>query len=913
MKAKNLFTGLLLLLFINCAMDDSLRVEGLTCEYLVDPLGIDTETPRISWKLTDSKHVRGQRQTAFHVLIATTPAKLRDSEADVWNSGKVASTQSHLVACDSVQFQSGVDYYWKVRVYDCDGKASAWSKTARFSMGLLNRSDWKGDWIKHPAATPEKHIWFRKKLKLDSRATSAFAYVATSGYHELYVNGRKVDERVLAPAVSRIDKRIFYVTYDLAPLLEKGDNVLALWYGPGWTRNNYFAPLTDQSILVQLNGELKNGEKFTLHSNPTWKCAESYSRNSGKFQFVDMGGEEVDGRHYSTEWNTVGFDDSQWANAVTTLPVKDNTEVTLSAQMTDISRIVETIPAKEIIDTIPGVLRVDMGKSFTGYLEANFNGLKAGDTVVIKISNRRDIHPDFIGEHIGNNAIEEFKQIQYYIARGENGEKFRNRFNFFAGRYIHFIGLKQKPELADITGHAISRAACRTGSFECSEPMFNRMYEIDRWTYEMCNTEGVTVDCPNRERLGYGPEGAYQTTWGLGLPCFASGAYYVKNVRDWSDVQAPNGRINYVAPQISIMYGSSLNGAANMNIAYEHYLAYGDKKILEEAYRTGKKWIEFLNTYVVDGMLTPFDIDGYFLGEWVSPGPVFEYGGTPQSLFFNNSVYVMTLDLFIRIAEILGQNGETASYREQLETARIKIHEKYYDPSISSYLSGDQVRTALALFTGIVPDSLRPAVLKHLENDLTGEHPYFNIGSFSRYQYFHVLYAHPQFHEIICAILSRTTCPGYGYFIARGETAWPEIWEIDHRHSALIHTSYAGISSWFIKCLAGIESDVADPGYRTFNIRPNVVKKLSYAKAELESPYGTIKSGWRRENGKVIYDITVPAGSKANIYLPAAISQITEDGQPLENARGIHIVSRQGNETAIQAEAGKYVLTENPN
>jgi alpha-L-rhamnosidase len=906
MKIKNIFLGsFTFFLLFACTEKNDLHIDRLTCEYLVDPLGIDVETPRLSWKLTDTKHVRGQYQTAYHVLIATTPAKLNDNEADIWNSGKVASNQSHLVACDGTKLQSGGDYYWKVRVYDHDDKVSAWSKTARFSMGLLNRSDWKGDWIKHPAATPEKHIWFRKKLKLDDKVASAFAYIATSGYHELYVNGQKVDERVLAPAVARIDKRIFYVAYDIAPLLKKGDNVLSLWYGPGWTRNNYFVRLVNQSILLQLNGELKNGEKISVHSDTTWKCAESYSRNSGGFWFTDMGGEEVDGRRYSTDWNTVNYDDSQWSNAITTTPVKNNPDVILSAQMTDVSRIIETIPAKEIIDTIPGVLRADMGKNFTGFLEASFNGLKAGDTVVIRVSSNRDTHENFVGKRIGNNAIEEFKQTQYYIARGEDGEKFSNRFNFFAGRYIHFMGLEQK-KLAGIVGYAVSSAGKRTGSFECSDSILNKIYEIDRWTYEMCNTEGVTVDCPNRERLGYGPEGAYLTTWGLGLPCFASGAYYVKNVRDWSDVQEPNGRLNNVAPQISIMYGSTLNGTANMNIAYEHYLAYGDKKILENVYPVGKKWIEFLNSYVVDGMLTPFDDGGYFLGEWVSPGPIFEYGGTPQALFFNNSAYVMTLDIFIKIAEILGRDDETTPYREQLKTARVKIHEKYFNPSVNSYLNGDQVRTALALFTGIVPDSLRPAVLEHLEKDLTGEHPYFNIGSFSRYQYFHVLYAYPQFHEIICAILLKTSYPGYGYFIAKGETTLPETWETNHSHCALIHTSYAGISSWFIKCLAGIEPDIDDPGYRIFNIRPKVVKNLSYAKAELESPYGTIKSGWRKENGKVIYEIFVPTGSKANVYLPVAASRISENKQPLENVQGISIINKQNNEILFQAEAGKY-------
>ncbi|KAA6330108.1 hypothetical protein EZS27_021151 [termite gut metagenome] len=792
--------------FSACSPESAITISGLSCEYLTDPIGIDIETPRFSWKLSDPAHKREQYQTAYRILVSTTPAKLKSDIADVWDSGIVASGQSHLVPYGGSKLQSGGDYYWKVVIYDNLNQASAWSKTARFAMGLLDRADWKGDWIIHPTASPERHIWFRKALTLDNEASTAFVHIASIGYHELYINGKKADERVLAPAISRIDKRSLYVTYDIASLLKKGNNMIAFWYAPGWSRNNFFVPLVNQAALLQLNGKTTKGEAFTLHSDESWKCAESYSRNTGRFQFLDMGGEEVDGRRYVAGWNTVSFDDSQWIAAQKVIPLKDGGELILSAQMTDPSRIIEAIPVKTITDTVPGIWRADMGKSFTGFIEAGFDGLQAGDTVVIQISNR-------------TSAIEEQKQKQYYIARGENGEKFCNRFNFFGGRYVHFTGLKQPPKLADITGYAISSAAKRTGYFECSDEMFNRIYDVDRWTYEMCNTEGVTVDCPNRERLGYGPEGAYQTTWGLGLPCFLTGAYYVKNVRDWSDVQNPDGSINNVAPQISRMYGSSLNGAANMNIAWEHYQAYGDKRILEEAYGTGKRWLDFLNTYVAEGLLTPYDTDGYFLGEWVSPGPCFEYGDTVEALFFNNCVYAMTLDFFIQIAEVLGYGNEMTPYRERLATIRTKMHAKYFDPTINSYLNGDQVRTAFALYAGIVPDCLQQTVLAHLEKDMTGEHPYFNIGSFTRYPYFHVLLAHSQFHEIISGILSKTSYPGYVYFLSQGETTWPEAWEINHSECVCIHTSYAGISAWFIKGLACIEPTVNDSGYRTFTIR----------------------------------------------------------------------------------------------
>jgi alpha-L-rhamnosidase len=874
-----------------CSSGDKVRIYDLRCEHLVDPLGIDTKIPRFSWKISGAADERNLHQTAYRILVASSPDRLKRDEADVWDSKTVTSNSSQLIPYGGAKLASGADCYWKTLVYDSAGNVSGQSGIARFSMGLLDRSDWKGKWIKHPQASPERHTWFRKKLKLDRSASSAFVHIASTGYHELYVNGKKADSRILAPALVRLDRRILYVTYDIASMLRKGDNVIALWYGPGWSRYNFFTKQVDQAFLLQLNGKTKKGDDFTMYSDESWKCAESYSRNTGEFRFEDMGGEEVDGRSYSDDWNTLAYDDSSWIGAAATSPLKNGEEQILSAQMTDLTRIIETIPARQITDTIPGMWRVDMGKNFTGFFEVGFKGLHRGDTVVIKVSDRHDV-------------IDEYGQKSYYIARGEDGEKFSNRFNFSAGRYIHFIGLNRAPELPDVKGYAVSSAAERTGYFECSDSLFNRMYDIDRWTYEICTIEGFTVDCPHRERLGYGSEGAYLTAWGLGLPCFSSGAFYIKNVRDWSDVQTPNGWIHNTAPQINRMWGGPLYGNSNMNIAWEHYLAYGDRKILEEAYETGRKWLEFLNTNVKDGMLVQYGGDGHFLGDWLGPGHRKEFGNTEEALFFNNCVYSMTLDLFIHIADLLDSDSETAPYRERLANLRAKVHEKYFKPELNSYLNGDQVRTSFALFAGIVPDSLRPAALKHLEEDMKGEHSYFDIGSSSRYPYFKTLLAYPQFYEIVYNILSRTDKPGYAYILSQGETAWTEVWEADE--PARIHTSYTGISTWFIKGLAGIEPSIEGPGYRIFTVRPHVVKKLDYAKAAVESPYGLIESGWRKSGDKTVYDISVPTGSEARIYLPAKASQVSENGQPLSAVQGVKVLEEKDGCLQISAKSGKY-------
>jgi alpha-L-rhamnosidase len=606
-----------------------------------------------------------------------------------------------------------------------------------------------------------------------------------------------------------------------------------------------------------------------------------------------MGGELTDGRLYTTEWNKPGFDESKWTVAAKTSPLKDGKDVILSAQMSDPSRISESIPAVSMSDSIPKTWVVDMGKIFTGFLEAHFNGLKAGDTVRIHISDRID-------------KFDNFSQVHYYVARGENGELFRNNFNYFAGRYIHFTGLRQQPELKDITGYALTSAPKRTGYFECSDADYNRMYDIDRYTYEMCTNEGYSTDCPNRERLGYGAEGGWQTTWAMGLPCFSSGAFYIKNIRDWKDAMHPDGRMNHITPQNMESAGGVLYGSGFLNIAWEHYLAYGDKTVLEQIYNEGKMWLDYLNEHIYDGLLVPYNGDGYnFLGDWVGPGYRLEIGNSARSHIFNNCYYAISLDYMIQIANALGHADDAQPYIERLKKIRKRIHEKYYDPFMHSYLNGDQIRTTFPLYAGVVPEDLQAGVLEHLKADMTGAHPFFDIGSPSRYPYFRTLFAHPEFHNIIAGILSKKTCPGYGYFLETGETTWPEVWELD-THSARVHTSFVGISCWFIKGLAGIEPDTTGPGYRSFDLRPNVTDNLTYAKAGLESPYGLIESGWHKDGNKVIYDISVPTGSTANIYLPTSASRVTESKKPLAKAAGIRIAGEENGYVLIKAVSGKY-------
>ncbi len=888
-KVIHSFYFLCLLTFLSCGSSDALSVYGLKCEYLDEPLGISDPyrldeptdfsgfSPRLSWKVTAKSDAK--KQTEYRVVVTNKLEDLKQNREIIWDSGIVESSEQFCYIPDSI-IQSGSSYYWKVGVYHQNATSCVWSKPTRFSVGLLP-ADWEGTWISHPTAPKNSHIWYRKTFTHSGdkrKSCHYYAYVASIGYHELYINGNKIDNRVLAPAISRIDKRVLYVTYDITKFLKKGQNTIALNYGPGWSMNNYFARnKTTQAVRMQIADDRNH---VLVSTNDTWLCYESYSKNIGHFNFMDMGGELVDGRKYSDQWMMPGFDDSQWQFAT----IKElEKQPILTAQMTEPTEVIEIVSAKvvsEIIDSSHpenGIIyRVDMGKQFTGFLKMAFRGLNYGDTVEIMIS-MRDSNPDLVQATYGidNYVIEEQKQKHIYIARGENGEEFQNRFNFFAGRYIHFRGLKKAPELHDIKGLVISSAPEITSTFECSDSLYNQIYALDLYTYQMCHTEGVVVDCPNRERLGYGPEGAYQTMWGLGLPCFNSAAYYIKNVRDWGDVQDKNGFINNVAPQISYMYGCVLNGTAILNTAWEHYLIYGDKRILTLAYSVGQKWLGFLESHTEDSMLKRYASHGYFLGDWVSPGPKFEYAETEEALFFNNCAYAMTLDFMINIALEINEKEEVIINKNKLDALRSSLHNKYFNLEKEYYLNGDQVRTSFALYSELVPDTLQEKVHHHLKTILN-EQQYINVGSFGRYPFYKVLLNNGEYIEILDEILRKETYPGYGYFVHENCTAFPEMWEIDQPNSSVIHTSYTGISAFFFRGLAGIRN--ISFGEDTILIAPEPIDRLSWCKAEIETPYGQVKSEWKRNESNITYSFSIPFGMTARIKLKNEDEKIVNAG-----------------------------------
>ena len=728
----------------------------------------------------------------------------------------------------------------------------------------------------------DNYTWFRKKFRLKDDVARAFVYVASIGYHELYVNGKKADDSVLAPAGSRLDKRVDYITYDITDKLGAGENVLAIWHGPGWARffrSFRIAP----ALMVQADILTKKGDRQFIVSDATWKCRESASRTVGG----GYGGEEIDARKQIADWNRVGFDDKNWANAVPT-----ERKVQLSAQIVEPDRVIETIKPVKVAALAEKQWKIDFGKNFTGWIE---------------IRNLRGEPGTRITMHVADDprSLADFGQINSYICGNEPGT-FRNRFNYAGGRYVTIQGLSRKPSLADITGYAISSDFKRTGRFRCSNELLNRIYETDLWTFRANTLNGVTMDCPHRERLGYG-EVSWATAWGCGLPNYRAGAFYTQVVRNGCDVQHADGWIHHVVPQMRPSpWGGTLWSSAPLTVGWETYRTCGDKRLLANAYPTYEKWMEFLNSKVSDGVLTQYiKHRGKFLGDWAAPGGRKEWGDSREALLFNNCVYALDLKIMIDITAALGKQKAVALYSKRLEELRKNIHKTFFNAEKNIYLGGRQMNLAFPLYVGVVPEDVRPAVLANLEKEITKTRPYLDMGSSGLPVLLHYLIEDVERNDILYTHLSKTSLPSFGYFIEKDETTWPEYWEVNVRSK--IHTCFTGVASWFIKGIGGIRNAPKQAGYKAFVIKPHLVGDLTFADTATESLYGRIVSNWARKDGKITLQIEVPVNSTATVYVPGRdIRKVTEGGRPAGQSEGIQFIRAEKGYLVFTVKSGAY-------
>ena len=899
----------------------SVSVQHLTCEYLSDPLGVEARAPRLSWQLLAvNPRAHGQRQTAYRVLVASSATLLARNQGDLWDSGWVGSDQSQLVPYTGRPLRSGQACFWKVRAQDEARRSTPWSRPGTWSMGLLAAADWTAQWIgarqefrRRPGSPPPDNDlpdpWLRKTITLPAAPRRALMYVASIGYHELYVNGQKVGPAVLMPCVSDHNVRARYVTYDLAPYLHAGPNALGLWLGASWSLYPPYHPAgapRGPIAIAQTDLEFPDGQTVRVVSDGTWKEHPSPNTTLGVWDFTNFGGERYDARQELTHWSDPHLDDRAWSAATVWTP-----HLILSPQNVEPNRPVEEIRPVSIAQPSPGIWRVDMGVNFSGWLEVAVRG-QPGDVIELKLSERQEA------------AMTHRLHDTYIIGPSGHGV-FRNHFNYGTARWVQLEGLRQPPTLTDLRGWLVRTDYRRTTRFACSNPLLNEIYNATVWTWQNLSLGGYSVDCPQRERMGYGGD-AHATTE-TALDNFSLGAFYTKWSQDWRDVQGLGaawgtaaahttpaleaGNLPYTAPTLWGGGGPAWSGYC-VTLPWLMYRHFGDTRILADNLETIHRWLAFLDTKARHHLLRRWGGEWDFLGDWLWPGAEGVNGDTRETLFFNNCYWVYNLQTAARIAVALGNTNLARQWQTEAAAIKTALQHEFAQPA-GGYVNAGPAYLALALLIDLPPADQRARVEQLLIDQLQRvHHGHFWAGITGGYFLIQSLLALDR-PDLMYLMANQTDYPSWGNMLRHGATTLWEDWE---GKLSLCHSSYLHIGAWFIEGLAGIQPADDGRGYQRFALRPGLWPDcpLQWVRCSMDSPYGIIQSDWRRTAAGLLFEITVPPNTEATAYLPAHDpAAVSQGGRALGPRTPARTVSDGGHtKVAVQLPAGHYRLEVHP-
>ena len=415
---------------------------NLRREHLDNPIGLDETKPRLSWQLADAR--KGAAQTAYQITVASSPDQLA-GKPDLWDSGQVRGDQCLDIRYDGKRLTSRQKAWWRVRYWDQNGAPSKWSQPAFFGIGLLRLEDWQAEWIGRPAEHTEDSgpsPLLRRGCNVRKDIKQACVFVTARGALDLYINGARVADEFFTPGWTDYEKRIQYVAYDVTDMLKPGMNTLGCILGAGWyasglawpqQRSRYGSQL---SLLFQMEVEYTDGTTETIISDSSWKTSPGPILNSDIYN-----GETYDARLEIPGWNTNGFDDSSWDEAVVIKPPR----AVLSARRNRPVRKQEEMPAQTQSEPAFGVHIFDLGQNMVGWARIKVRA-PAGTCVRIRFAEM--LNPD--GTLYTEN-LRGAKCTDYYTCKGGGEEVYEPRFTFHGFRYVELTGLVEKPVLADVT------------------------------------------------------------------------------------------------------------------------------------------------------------------------------------------------------------------------------------------------------------------------------------------------------------------------------------------------------------------------------------------------------------------------------------------------------------------------------
>jgi alpha-L-rhamnosidase len=914
-----------------------LFAHDLRCEYRTASVGIDNPRPRLSWIL--SSDVRGQRQSAYQVLVSSSADWLAADQGDLWDSGKRLSDESVQIAYAGKALASRQACFWKVRVWDEQGQPTAWSEPATWTMGLLDQADWHGaKWIaalaqEQPADAKMPILpIFRKEFSLAKPLKRAIIFICGLGEFELRMNGAKVGDDYLQPGWTNYRKTCLYVPYDVTARVKPGGNAIGVMLGNGMYNvvsggryvkfKGSFGP---PKLIAQLFIEYADGSSEIIVTDPTWRSA------SGPITFSSVyGGEEYDARREQKGWDRAGFDDSSWKPSIEV--EGPGGELVGSIRSAPAVRVDKTLDPLAITQPKPGVVVCDLGQNCSIVPTLTLKG-SAGARV--RLIPAELLHADGT---VSQQSTNEFRgggsYCDYILKGGDEPETWSPRFYYHGSRYIQVEGAvtpspgtpgegrgegssattkvapastepspNPLPVVVALQGKFITSSSPVAGTFTCSNQLLNRTETLIRWAIRS-NMMSIFTDCPHREKLGWleqihlmGPSFRYSFDVALLL---------AKMCGDMSDAQLENGLVPNIAPEYVAfkdrMFRDSPEwGSAAVLVPWELYEWYGDTTILREQYETMRRYVAYLAQQTKNHI-----VEGYGLGDWFDLGPNRPWTSqlTPLSLTAT-AFYHRDLMILSQTARLLGKSDDAVASSKLADDVKAAFNKTFYDGGTHQYATGSQCANAIPLVFSIAPEDDRAAIVENIVTDVRNHNNGLTAGDVG-YRYVLRALADGGRSDVIFDMNSRSDRPGYGYMLEKGATSLTEAWdarpETSQNHFMLGH-----ILEWLYSDVAGIQRDPSATGFKKIIIKPAMVGDLTWASASYDSVRGRITSSWRRKGNRVTMDVTIPVGATAVVHIPATSADLVkESAKPARDAQGVKLLRMDDSRAVFEVESGSY-------
>ncbi|MCB0752172.1 MAG: family 78 glycoside hydrolase catalytic domain, partial [Ignavibacteriae bacterium] len=607
-KFKFFLTAFLIFNSTNFFAQNSLSITNLRVEYKTNSVGIDIQSPRLSWEIISDKN--NTNQVAYEIFLGESEENLRSEKNLLWQV-KENNSQSILIEYKGPKLNSRQKVFWKVRVWDNHNRVSEWSEIAFWEMGLLSEIEWKANWIAadfyEDTTKSNPAHYFRKSFRLENNIKSAKLYISSHGLYEAFINGKRVGDQVFTPGWTSYHKRLQYQIYDVTTLINEKENGIGVTVGDGWYRGslvwerNRNVYGTKLALIAQLEIEYTDGRSTKIITDDSWKVS-----NQGPVIISDIYmGEKYDARKEFINWSNYNYEDLNFQK-VSTRDFHKN--ILIASEGVPVRKIQEIAPIN-IIDKGNGKYIFDMGQNMVGWVKLK---VKGPESVSIKLRHAEVL--DKYGEFYTDN-LRLAQQTIEYILKGKGEEIFEPHFTFQGFRFVEVTGYPGIPTKESITGIVIHSDMTPTGNFECSDSLINQLQHNIVWGLKG-NFLDVPTDCPQRdERLGWtGDAQVFAPT-----ACFNmdAAAFYSKWLKDFSADQKANGSIPDVIPDVIKNTSAGHTGWADAGVVipWTLYLNYGDKRILEEQYESMKKWISYMQSRAGEDNLWTGD---WHYGDWLA-------------------------------------------------------------------------------------------------------------------------------------------------------------------------------------------------------------------------------------------------------------------------------------------------------